>query len=619
MASSNKSSILSSSNRKLADNKADIYATIQVINILRQKKQLHLAEAKAKDHLENKAFSIEILAMLADLLVEQQSAQRALDCIQHYKSDVNKEPKCKELLAAQAKALLAINESSASLELIQTTTSTFPNWADGWNNHGCTLLNLGRDAEAVGKFNQALKLEPTHFKAALALATIHKKSGRLSKAIETLQNCFNESNNPSLLESLINLLNRNKQHELALDYAKKLIKANQSPSIEQHMLLAQCYFANGDLLAYIQALQDLPKQQLWKGVSVQSIVEGVIAESGLEHKVDSQLDALLEAYPSDANANLIRAREKLRQFNFCDGWKHYAHRLKLPNPQLHFNEIPSWDGSDLQDKNVLVIGEQGIGDVGYFARFLPPLLRRNNKVSMLCESRMRDFLQHCFPDIYFFSNPKQISLLPKPMTRIALGSLPLLYGMHIETIHDLGQQGPLFARPSDHKVWAERLQADAQGWPVVGLSLHGGRNGDEYQQRKRSLPTKETLQLLAGRDLAFLDLQHPNHGEDFSAVAEELNLKILQYPNLTDDVSQLLAAMSCLNGLITAQQTNAHLAGAIGLRSIVALPVVSHFVYGLGPTTPWYPSLKLVRATKFGEWDSCLNAIPLELEQWQGR
>ena len=133
------------------------------------------------------------------------------------------------------------------------------------------------------------------------------------------------------------------------------------------------------------------------------------------------------------------------------------------------------------------------------------------------------------------------------------------------------------------------------------------------------MPTKETLQLLAGRDLAFLDLQHPNHGEDFSAVAEELNLTILQYPNLTDDVSQLLAAMSCLNGLITAQQTNAHLAGAIGLRSIVALPVVSHFVYGLGPTTPWYPSLKLVRATKFGEWDSCLNAIPLELEQWQSR
>ena len=617
MVSFDKSLKLSTNNGTPAAKKSAIYSTLQAIHTLRKKKHLPLAEHKAKDYLEKNAFSIEVLTILVDVLIEQKSAQKALNIIQYYQSDINKKPKCKELIAAQAKALLAINEKSKSLELIETTTATFPDWADGWNNHGCTLLNLGRESEAIEKFEQALRLEPTHFKAALALATILKKYAQLSKAIETLQNCFNKTNNPSLLEALINLLNQAKQHKQALDYAKKLIETNQSPSIDQRMLLARCYFLNGDLLAYIQTLRDCPEQQLWKGVSVKSIVEGVIAESGLQDQVGSQLDALLQECPSDPNANLILARERLRQFDFGNGWRHYAHRLKLPNNQLHFNEIPSWDGSDLQGENVLVIGEQGIGDVGYFARFLQPLLNQNINVSMLCESRMRDFLQHCFPSIYFFSNPKQINLLPKPMTRIALGSLPLLYGRDIHMIHQLVQEAPLFARPSDQKFWQERLKADAQGRPVVGLSLHGGRHGDEYQQRKRSLPTKETLQLLAGRELAFLDLQHPSHGEEFSAVADELNLKILHYPNLTDDVSQLLAALSCLNGLITAQQTNAHLAGAIGLKSIVALPVVSHFVYGLESTTPWYPSLKLVRANTFGEWESCLDAIRIELEQWQ--
>ena len=479
------------------------------------------------------------------------------------------------------------------------------------------MLSLGRETEAIGKFEAALQLEPTHFKAALALATILKKHGHLSKAIEILQNCFNQDNNPILLEALINLLNQDKQYELGLNYAKKLIEMNQSPSIDQQMLLARCYFVNGDLMAYIHTLQDCPEQQMWKGVSVKSIVEGVIAESGLEQQIGSQLDALLRENPADANANLILAREKLRQFNFYEGWKHYAHRLKLPNPQLHFNERPSWDGSNLQDKNILVIGEQGIGDVGYFARFLQPLLINNKSISMLCESRMRDFLQHCFPDIYFFSNPNQINLLPKPITRIALGSLPLLYGSDIDRIHQLGQDAPLFARTSDQKFWEERLQIDAHGLPVVGISLHGGRTGDEYQQQKRSLPTKETLQVLAGRELALLDLQHPNHGEEFSVVAEELGLKVLHYPNLTDDISQLVAVLSCLNGLLTAQQTNAHLAGAIGLKSIVVLPVVSHFVYGLGSTTPWYPSLKLVRANTFGEWKSCFEEIRNELDQWQ--
>ena len=596
-----------------------IQHNLKIIQTLRQQHNLKLAEQKARDCLKEKSFSIEILCILADLLIEQRKAQEALDFITHYQGEINRAPKSKELMATHAKALLAVDQKTKALELIQSTTDTFPDWADGWNNHGCTLLNLGRESEAISKFEQALQHSPQHFKAALALAAILKRFGQFPKAIEVLQNCFETNNNPALLESLINLLNQSNQQDIALEYAKKLIEANRTPSIDQQMLLARCHFLNGDLHAYIQTLRDCPQQQQWKGVSVKSIVEGVIAESGLQDQIGSELEQLLQDSPSDANANLILAREKLRQFDFAGGWRHYAHRLKLPNPQLHFNEIPSWDGSDLEGDDVLVIGEQGIGDVGYFARFLDPLSKQCKHVSMLCEARMRDFLQHSFPNIYFFSDPKQIELLAKPITRIALGSLPLLYGKDIHAIHQLGQQSPLRARPADQQIWKERLEMDAQGRPVIGLSLHGGREGDEYQQRKRSLPTQETLQLLAGRGFAFLDLQHPSHGEEFSTIADELNLKILHYPNLTDDVSQLLAALSCLNGLITAQQTNAHLAGAIGLKSIVALPVVSHFVYGLESSTPWYPSLKLVRANTFGEWKSSLDEIRIALDQWQAQ
>ena len=208
MVSFDKSLKLNTNNGTPAAEKSAIYSTLQAINTLRKKKHLPLAEHKAKDYLEKNAFSIEVLTILVDVLVEQRSAQKALDIIQYYQSDIHKKPKCKELIAAQAKALLAINEKSKSLELIETTTAAFPDWADGWNNHGCTLLNLGRESEAIGKFEQALRLEPTHFKAALALATILKKYAQLSKAIETLQNCFNKTNNPNLLEALINLLNQ---------------------------------------------------------------------------------------------------------------------------------------------------------------------------------------------------------------------------------------------------------------------------------------------------------------------------------------------------------------------------------------------------------------------------
>ena len=230
-ATSADSFMLSTEHKIKSPIKNNILPTLKAIQTLRQKKELSLAAQKAKDYLQKNNFSVEILSLLVDLLIDQRSAQKALDTIQHYQSEINKLPKCKELITAQAKALLATDQKIESLALIQTTTAAFPTWADGWNNHGCTLLNMGLESEAIEKFEQALKLEPDHFKAALALATIHKKHGYIPKAIETLQNCFNQSNNPLLLEGLINLLNQTNQHILALDYAKKLTESNQTPSI----------------------------------------------------------------------------------------------------------------------------------------------------------------------------------------------------------------------------------------------------------------------------------------------------------------------------------------------------------------------------------------------------
>ena len=122
MISFDKSLKLSSDNGTSTDRNSDIHAALQVIGRLRQKGQFPLAERTAKDYLKNKAFSIEILALLVDLLVAQKCSQQALDLIEYYQHDINKKPKCKELFAAQAKALLAIDKRSASLELIQTTT-----------------------------------------------------------------------------------------------------------------------------------------------------------------------------------------------------------------------------------------------------------------------------------------------------------------------------------------------------------------------------------------------------------------------------------------------------------------------------------------------------------------
>ncbi len=588
---------------------------IRTILTLRQQGRLDLAIAKAENILESK-FSINILSLIVDILVEKQNGENALKLIEKYNIEISSNEISRELMMAKAKAFLSTGKKPEALHLFYELTQSFPTWADGFNSYGCCLKNMHRYSEAIPHLKRAIILDPGHIKAAFALSSIYKANGMIEIACNIISNCLNNSEDPKLIEALINLLHLSGKNKEALAWAKRLMRTQLEATTEQFMLLARAYFLCDDLTNYVLTLRKCPASSLWKGVPTQSIAEGMIRECGVENDVESRLRDVLRISPADPNSNLNLAREELRNYDFQNGWRHYSHRINLPNPQLHFNQRPDWDGCKLEGKNILLIGEQGIGDISYFARFLQPLIKSNCLVYMLCEQRMQSFLQSNYPEIYFFSDSLYISFLPKPLIKVAIGSLPLLYGNDIELIYKLGQNKPLKPKQADQKIWFQRLQKDSGGLPIIGISLQGGRPGDEFQQKKRNLPVKKILQHFEGKNICLINLQHYQSSNDIDATANELGIKLLQYNGLTLDISQLIAVMACLDGLVTAQQTNAHLAGALGLRGLVALPVVAHFVFGNSDLTPWYPSLQLVRSEEFGKWDVCIDSLREKIDNW---
>ncbi len=555
-----------------------------------------------------------------DLLIDQRDAGTALNLLDQYDNSSDRSlQQLPELITVKAKALYALGQHSAALRLFRETTELFSDWPDGWNNYGCCLLDLGRNAEASAKFKCALHLSPCHVKAALGLVSIYKRNSDFKECTRILINCLDHcsSSEPVLIENLIDILHLDGENDQALQWALTLLKIpSEKNLIHRQMLLSRSYFLVGDISSYVKTLQRCPEGAVWNGVSVRSMADAIIAECGLCESACHDSSHLAKNSQSDPSLNLVIARQFLREYDFENGWRHYSFRLKLPNPQLHLEQPVDWDGSTIKDCNVLVIGEQGLGDVCCFARFLNPLSAENNCVSVCCEARMLDFLQTTFPQIYFFSDPNSIRFLPKPMVKIALGSLPLLYGMSSAEIQNHGASMQWQVREADRGLWSQRLASVAGDSLLLGISLMGGRQEDEYQKRKRSLPIRKTLELFKGREVVLVDLQHPKHPEEFEQISDELGLQVLRFPCLTDDVQQLLTVMSCLDGLLTAQQTNAHLAAAVGLRSLVALPSVSHFVYGLDSSTIWYPSLQLVRSHNFGDWDDCIDELRNRLEGW---
>jgi ADP-heptose:LPS heptosyltransferase len=81
------------------------------------------------------------------------------------------------------------------------------------------------------------------------------------------------------------------------------------------------------------------------------------------------------------------------------------------------------------------------------------------------------------------------------------------------------------------------------------------------------------------------------------------------------DFRDTAAALQCLDLLITVDTSVAHLAGSLGVKTWLLLPF-----YGTDwrwqrerTDSPWYPSMRLIRQQKRGDWDYVLNKVSKEL------
>jgi hypothetical protein len=89
------------------------------------------------------------------------------------------------------------------------------------------------------------------------------------------------------------------------------------------------------------------------------------------------------------------------------------------------------------------------------------------------------------------------------------------------------------------------------------------------------------------------------------------------------DIGDLAASAAMLAGLdllVTVDTALAHLGGALGLPALVLLPWVPDWRWGLeGEATAWYPSLRLLRQARRGDWSGVVaKAVRLVVESRAG-
>ncbi len=479
--------------------------------------------------------------------------------------------------------------------------------ADSRNNLGMVLAELSQRDEAARHFQGALDLKPSHENARvnlLGLYLILKSYDEAHRLIE--QGPPADQLSEECLSLCCDLYFNAKRFALSERAATSLVE--RFPSRGAYDKLNRCYLHRKNRAAFVACTLRINELYADEPLSLIHTITVLMDEGERKRSRDLLSGALLKN-PENILANIANAYDLLNQRHWGSGWDAYEWRLRLENPQLHFQQKPGWDGSPLRGLRVLVLCEQGVGDVVLFARFLNDLLDEAGDVCLLCEARFRPVFERSFPGITCLSDPSMLGVCEYDVS-IALASLGKAYGGRLEDIQR-HSAGYIRVTPKLRSVWqgyfGRKFPSKA---PRIGFSINAGL--DEYNKQKRSCPFPDFLKLWPSSAMKMIDLDHFRDSEYDSrrTAAAAGGFDYTSLGNVTKDLEQLCAAISQLDLVITTQQTNAHICGACGVPCIVMLPPSPHYVYGYeGDATPWYSSLRLVRSKGWYRWEELADGV----------
>jgi len=297
---------------------------------------------------------------------------------------------------------------------------------------------------------------------------------------------------------------------------------------------------------------------------------------------------------------------RLLRGDLSAGFEELEWRLQLAGtarPQL---PGAAWDGAPLEGQQILLYAEQGLGDTLQFVRYLPQVIARGGRPTLAVQRSLLPLIRaNVTCDVVPIDEP-----LPACSWHAALLSLPTIFGTTLATVpHKVPY---LHAVDKLVELWRPRLAT--LGGFRVGIAWQGNQR---YRfDRQRSIPLAEFAPLAQVDNVRLVSLQRAGESEQLTAVK--------QLPQVVDLGDQLdlhegafmdtAAVMMHLDLIVTSDTSIAHLAGALGRPVWVALPKVPDWRWLLDrDDSPWYPTMRLFRQRKSGDWAAVFERVAAEL------
>lgn len=499
-------------------------------------------------------------------------------------------------------ALLAQGQTAEACGHYEQALSQQPDFADAWNNLGSALRELGRYDESRAHLQRALDLRPNYPEALNNLGNTLRELYRPDEALR----CYEEALRlrPGFAGArlnMANLLTDVDRWEEALPIYSEAVRDDPT-NVSGHAHLGAVLYALGRVeeaeAALDEAVRLAPKTAAaWSDLGIR------FSDLGRDAKAIRCFAEALHLDPNWADAHFGQALIWLRAGDFPRAWPEYEWRWRRRGHQPRDYKQPLWDGSALAGRTILLHAEQGMGDTLQHVRFAPLVQARGGRVVLACPPGLHSLLRRCAGIDALVGSDAE---LPAFDVHAPLLSVAGLLGTSVASVPAAVPY--LHADPELEAKWAARLH-ELEGFKI-GIVWQGGYRYGADRRRSAKLACFAPLARVPG--VRLIGLQKGPARDQIADFAERDRFLDLgeELDETTGAFEDTAAVIRNLDLVITVDTAIGHLAGGLSAPVWIALAHAADSRWlGNRDDSPWYPTARLFRQERPGDWPGVFDRI----------
>ena len=468
---------------------------------------------------------------------------------------------------------------------------------------------------AIDTYEKILRINKRNYDALIHTAIIYAGINEFQKALSCIEKAKRiKPNDYKTAYAYFKVYEGEAKFKEALRYAKEMVTLQPDDA-------DSCYFYARTLYHvydYKTAIEYCDKFLKLEPDNIDILCLRILClkKSGINENIIPLFEELLQKYPDSYTLKRLYLMQLLVSKDYENAMKIYPDVMASNGIQADKGKVEEkffeyekkhWKRENIENKTVLVYqGPFGAGDFLMFSRYIDEITKKASKVIIEASENFYELFKYNFKNAVVIKETKEG--IPSSNYDYSVSSMELFYAVNMGFDNIPYPEGRLNI-PEEKITEAKNTGIFSNDKINAGIFWRGSGGAMQY----RNIDFEKLIPLFELKNYNFISL-------DISA-KEQKTIELMQKYDIKDCSEYIKNAVDTgaflknLDILITVDSFPLHLAGTLGVKTLLTLPVLSEWRwFNDSESTPWYTSVKIFKQTENKNIDTIIQEIKNELE-----